>query len=120
MDAYVFDKSKLPSRHVTEGPVRAPHGEFCTIAMTDGITMGQRGRKASLVSREVIADWVELTTPGHCYDAELADRRKQWKPRPTDYGSGAISKYAQTVGSAKDGAVTHPGFAGETHVYADL
>ncbi|MBV9221001.1 MAG: dihydroxy-acid dehydratase [Methylobacteriaceae bacterium] len=53
-------------------------------------------------------------------EAELATRRKQWKPRPTDYGSGAIWKYAQAVGSAKDGAVTHPGQKGETHVYADL
>ena len=57
---------------------------------------------------------------GHCGDVELAERRKRWKPRPTDHGSGAIWKYAQAVGSAKDGAVTHPGFAGETHVYADL
>ena len=53
-------------------------------------------------------------------DAELAERRKHWKPRRTDYGSGTIWKYAQTVGSALNGAVTHPGHAGETHVYADV
>lgn len=125
MDARVpktFDKSKLPSRHVTEGPQRAPHRsyyyamgltteqihqpfvgvascwneaapcnialmrqaqavkkgvaaaqgtprEFCTITVTDGIAMGHQGMKASLVSREVIADSVELTMRGHCYDA---------------------------------------------------
>ena len=122
MDARVFDKSKLPSRHVTEGPERAPHrsyyyamgltreqihqpfvgvascwneaapcnialmrqaqavkkgvavaggtpGEFCTITVTDGIAMGHQGMKASLASREVIADSVELTMRGHCYDA---------------------------------------------------
>ncbi len=122
MDARTFDKAKLPSRHVTEGPQRAPHRsyyyamglttrqihqpfvgvascwneaapcnialmrqaqavkmgvaaaggtprEFCTITVTDGIAMGHQGMKSSLVSREVIADSVELTMRGHCYDA---------------------------------------------------
>jgi dihydroxy-acid dehydratase len=122
MDARVIDKSKLPSRHVTEGPERAPHRsyyyamgltseqihqpfvgvatcwneaapcnislmrqaqavkkgvaaaggtprEFCTITVTDGIAMGHEGMKASLPSREVIADSVELTIRGHAYDA---------------------------------------------------
>ncbi|MGH6762909.1 MAG: dihydroxy-acid dehydratase [Phyllobacterium sp.] len=52
--------------------------------------------------------------------AELRERKKQWKPRDTDYQSGAIWKYAQTVGSARSGAVTHPGGAKETHCYADI
>ena len=122
MDARAFDKKKLPSRHVTEGPSRAPHRsyyyamglteeqihrpfvgvvscwneaapcnialmrqaqsakkgvneaggtprEFCTITVTDGIAMGHQGMKSSLVSREVIADSIELTMRGHCYDA---------------------------------------------------
>jgi dihydroxy-acid dehydratase len=122
MDARLTDKSKLPSRHVTEGPERAPHRsyyyamgltrqqiaqpfvgvatcwneaapcnislmrqaqavkkgvasaggtprEFCTITVTDGIAMGHQGMKSSLPSREVIADSVELTMRGHCYDA---------------------------------------------------
>jgi dihydroxy-acid dehydratase len=122
MDAKTFDKTKLPSRHVTEGPTRAPHRsyyyamgleeeqihrpfvgvvscwneaapcnislmrqaqsakrgvdeaggtprEFCTITVTDGIAMGHQGMKSSLVSREVIADSIELTMRGHCYDA---------------------------------------------------
>jgi dihydroxy-acid dehydratase len=122
MDAKTFDKSKLPSRHVTVGPTRAPHRsyyyamglsqeqinrpfvgvvscwneaapcnislmrqaqsvkvgvdegggtprEFCTITVTDGIAMGHQGMKSSLVSREVIADSIELTMRGHCYDA---------------------------------------------------
>src|SRR5579862_7695214 len=117
-----WDKSKLPSRHVTEGPSRAPHRsyyyamglgtreiaqpfvgvvscwneaapcntalmrqahavssgvrttgatprEFCTITVTDGIAMGHEGMKSSLVSREVIADSIELTVRGHSYDA---------------------------------------------------
>lgn len=53
-------------------------------------------------------------------DKELADRAKRWKARATDYQSGAIWKYAQTVGPARDGAVTHPGGAKETHCYADI
>ncbi|MFA9474041.1 MAG: dihydroxy-acid dehydratase [Filomicrobium sp.] len=122
MGASSFDKSKLPSRHVTEGPARAPHRsyyyamglteeqihrpfvgvvscwneaapcnialmrqaqsakagvdegggtprEFCTITVTDGIAMGHQGMKSSLISREVIADSIELTMRGHSYDA---------------------------------------------------
>jgi dihydroxy-acid dehydratase len=53
-------------------------------------------------------------------DAELAARRAEWKPRKTDYNSGAIWKYAQLVGPAHLGAVTHPGAEAETHVYADI
>ncbi|CAN1520541.1 IlvD Dihydroxyacid dehydratase/phosphogluconate dehydratase [Rhabdaerophilaceae bacterium] len=53
-------------------------------------------------------------------DAELEARRKDWKPRETDYQSGALWKYAQLVGPARDGAVTHPGGEAETHVYADI
>jgi dihydroxy-acid dehydratase len=57
---------------------------------------------------------VELT------DAELAQRKKAWKPRRHDYQSGTLWKYAQTVGDAEKGAVTHPGGNAETHVYADI
>ena len=117
-----FDKSKLPSRHVSVGPERAPHRSyyyamglteeeigrpfvgiasagndsapcnttldaqadaarigvneaggmprrFNTITVTDGIAMGHQGMKASLVSRDCIADRVELSMRGHCYDA---------------------------------------------------
>ena len=117
-----FDKAKLPSRYVTEGPARAPHRsyyyamgmseaeihqplvgvatcwneaapcnialhrqaqaakmgvkeahgtprEFTTITVTDGIAMGHEGMRSSLASREAIADTVELTMRGHCYDA---------------------------------------------------
>ncbi len=120
-----FDKSRLPSRHVSVGPERAPHRSyyyamglteeeiarpfvgiasagndsapcnttldaqadicrtgvneaggmprrFNTITVTDGIAMGHQGMKSSLVSREVIADSVELSVRGHCYDALVA------------------------------------------------
>ncbi|HNV85257.1 MAG TPA: dihydroxy-acid dehydratase, partial [Arenimonas sp.] len=54
--------------------VRAAGGtpiEFNTIAVTDGIAMGTSGMRASLVSREVIADSIELAVEGHCLDAVL-------------------------------------------------
>jgi len=59
---------------VKEG-VRAAGGtpmEFNTIAISDGVTMGTEGMKASLVSREVIADSIELLGRGHMFDAMVA------------------------------------------------
>ncbi len=53
-------------------------------------------------------------------ESELAERRKAWTPRKHDFQSGALWKYAQQVGDACDGAVTHPGAKAETHVYADI
>lgn len=50
----------------------------------------------------------------------LEARKKAWTPRQNDYGSGALWRYAQNVGPAYQGAVTHPGAAGERHVYADI
>jgi dihydroxy-acid dehydratase len=60
--------------YVKEG-VRAAGGtpmEFNTIAISDGITMGTEGMKASLVSREVIADSIELVARGHMFDGIVA------------------------------------------------
>jgi len=53
-------------------------------------------------------------------DAELEKRRAEWKPREPEIRSGAIWKYAQQVGPARDGAVTHPGGAAEVKTYADI
>lgn len=53
-------------------------------------------------------------------DEELAKRKADWKPRKTDYNSGTLWKFAQQVGPASKGAVTHPGGAAETHCYADI
>ena len=53
-------------------------------------------------------------------EKELAARRKVWKPRVHEYQSGALWKYAQLVGTAESGAITHPGGAAETHSFADL
>jgi dihydroxy-acid dehydratase len=59
---------------VKEG-IRAAGGtamEFNTIAISDGVTMGTEGMKASLVSREIIADSIELVGRGHMFDAMIA------------------------------------------------
>lgn len=53
-------------------------------------------------------------------DSVLAERQKNWRPRQNDYQSGALWRYAQNVGPAYKGAVTHPGAKAETHVYADI
>ena len=50
---------------------------------------------------------------------ELAKRKSQWKARESDFGSGYLWKYAQQVGPAVNGAVTHPGGAAEKECYAD-
>ncbi len=53
-------------------------------------------------------------------DKELAERKTKWAPRETNHTSGALWKYAQQVGPAVDGAVTHPGGAYEKQCYADI
>ena len=59
------------AEHVKEG-IRAAGGtpmEFNTVSISDGITMGTEGMRASLVSREVIADSIELVARGNGFDA---------------------------------------------------
>jgi dihydroxy-acid dehydratase len=68
----------------------------------------------------IVIDAVEGTLSVELSDAELEKRRAQWKPRKTDYQSGMLWKYAQLVGDAEKGAVTHPGGAAETSCYADI
>src|SRR3546814_19250865 len=51
---------------------------------------------------------------------ELARRKAEWRPRQTDYQTGALWRYAQNVGPAWKGAVTHPGAQAEPHGYAAL
>jgi dihydroxy-acid dehydratase len=52
--------------------------------------------------------------------AELEQRAKEWKPRAEEYTSGYLWKYVQQVGSARYGALTHPGGAAEKVCYADI
>jgi dihydroxy-acid dehydratase len=53
-------------------------------------------------------------------EATLAERRRQWQPRPSHHPTGALWRYAQTVGPALGGAVVHPGASAERTSYADL
>ncbi len=64
------------------------------------------------------ADKGELTLS--VSEDELDRRKKNWKERPTDFNSGTLWKYTKTVGSAANGATTHPGAKKETHTYADI
>jgi dihydroxy-acid dehydratase len=65
---------RILAEHVKKG-IRAAGGtpiEFNTIAVCDGISMGTEGMRASLISREVVADSIELTSRGHLFDAVVA------------------------------------------------
>jgi len=68
----------------------------------------------------IVIDAEKGTLDVELSDAELAERRKAWRPREHEFQSGTLWKYAQTVGPAAKGAVTHPGAKAETHVYADI
>ncbi len=86
------------------GPEAADGGPIALIRDGDRITI----------------DAAKGTIDLHVTPAELADRKRDWRPRQTAYGSGALQKFVRLVGPAHEGAVTHPGFAGERHVYADI
>ncbi len=73
-------------------------------------------KDGDMISIDALAGRIDLEVS----EAELAERKKGWAPRKTNYNSGALWKYAQLVGPAHLGAVTHPGAEAETHVYADL
>ena len=73
-------------------------------------------RDGDIIAIDAMKRTIELRVSAE----ELAERKKSWKPRPTEFGSGALFKYAEVVGPARYGAVTHPGAAGETQCYADV
>ncbi len=73
-------------------------------------------RDGDVIRIDAIAGTIEVKLT----DDELQARRKNWKPRIHQYQSGALWKYAQLVGPALKGAVTHPGAASEMHSFADL
>jgi dihydroxy-acid dehydratase len=68
------------------------------------------------INIDAVAGTIDLNVPADV----LAARKLNWRPRQHDYQSGALWRYAQNVGPAWKGAVTHPGGAAETHVYADI
>jgi dihydroxy-acid dehydratase len=73
-------------------------------------------RDGDIIAIDAEAGTIDLNVD----ETELAERRKTWKPRGNDYNAGALWRYAQNVGPAWQGAVTHPGAKAETHVYADI
>ncbi len=73
-------------------------------------------RDGDIISIDADAGTIDLEVD----PIELETRAHHWEPIETAYGSGALWKFAQTVGPACAGAVTHPGMAGERHVYADI
>ena len=95
---------------------------------TRGFCIGHVGPEAAvggpiglLKDGDIITiDAVKRTIEVNVTEEEFTARRKDWKPSKNSYTSGALWKYAQTVGSAEKGAVTHGGGAAESHIYADL
>jgi dihydroxy-acid dehydratase len=95
---------------------------------TRGFCVGHVGPEAALggpvaLVRDgdiITLDAIEGVLSVDVSDEELARRAKNWKPRPTGYGSGCLWKYAQMVGPAQKGAVTHPGGVAEGVCYADI
>jgi dihydroxy-acid dehydratase len=69
---------------------------------------------------KITIDAINGTIDVDLTEEELTARKAEWQPRKTDYNSGAIWRYAQNVGPAHLGALTHPGGAAETHCYADI
>ena len=104
---------------ITDGRFSGATRGFCIGHVGPEAAVG--GPIALLKDGDVITiDAVNGTISVDLSDADLAERRANWTPRQTDYNSGAIWKYAQTVGSAEKGALTHPGAKAETHMYADI
>ena len=95
---------------------------------TRGFCIGHVGPEAAvggpiglLRDGDVITiDAVEGVISVDLSDGELQQRRATWRERDNESGSGYLWKYCQTVGSAKNGAVTHPGGAHEKQSYADI
>ncbi len=104
---------------ITDGRFSGGTRGFCIGHVGPEAAMG--GPIALIKNGDIIRiDANEGTMDVKLSDEELAERKKSWKPRKTNYNSGALWKYAQTVGPARDGAVTHPGAKEETHVFVDL
>jgi dihydroxy-acid dehydratase len=68
----------------------------------------------------IVIDAIKGTIDVELPEGEFERRRPAWRARELPTSSGYLWKYAQTVGSAKDGAVTHPGGAAEQQTYADI
>ncbi len=189
MDAKTQLKTRLPSRHATEGAERAPHRAYyyamgltseqihqpfvgvatcgneaapCNIALMRQAQAVKQGVAGSIPEGAIVKvagmERLQFCGPARCFDGEEAcfeavknkkyregdvlviryegpkggpgmrggcqhfepaERRREWKPRGDEFTSGYLWKYAQQVGSARYGAVTHPGASVEKACYAD-
>ena len=102
MDARTFDESKLPSRHDSEGPARAPHrygqgaGERVALPADGRFSNGTRGFCVGHVGRED-GDMIAIEAEKGTLDLELSEAGiarlgKAWKASPNPYQSGALRK----------------------------
>ena len=104
---------------ITDGRFSGATRGFCVghvspeAAVCGTIALVENGDEISLD-----ADKGEITL--HVTDEELEKRKKKWIVKTTDFNSGTLWKYSKTVGSAAQGATTHPGAKKETHTYADI
>ena len=104
---------------ITDGRFSGATRGFCIGHVGPEAAVG--GPIAMLRDGDIIdIDAVAGTLDVRLSDAELAERKKEWRPRASDYRSGVLWKYAQQVGPAIGGAVTHPGGAHEKQCYADI
>ena len=126
MQEMLYPTSYLKSKGLGKACALLTDGRFS--GATRGLCVGHVGPEAAvggpialIEDGDVIEIDAERGTLSLRIDpAELAARRERWQPRRHAFQSGALWRYAQTVGSAGKGAVTHPGAAAEEHVYADI
>ncbi|MGZ3411689.1 MAG: dihydroxy-acid dehydratase [Xanthobacteraceae bacterium] len=104
---------------ITDGRFSGATRGFCIGHVGPEAAIG--GPIAHLKDGDIITIDADLgTLDANVSPAEFEKRAAGWKPRKSEFASGYIWKYAQQVGNARDGAVTHPGGAAELMCYADI
>ena len=104
---------------ITDGRFSGATRGFCIGHVGPEAAVG--GPIAQLRDGDIIEiDAVAGTLNVKLTEAELAQRKTEWRPRATNHTTGALWKYAQQVGPAVTGAVTHPGGTHEKLCYADI
>src|SRR5437762_2040745 len=108
------------------GRWRRPAGSSCSRATSRRRARAPRSpasggpigllRDGDMITIDAVAGTLDVALS----EAELAERRRAWSPRSNDHQSGCLWRYAQTVGDAEKGAVTHPGARTEIRAYADI
>jgi dihydroxy-acid dehydratase len=95
---------------------------------TRGFCIGHVGPEAAVGGPLALVengDMIRIDAEAGSIDLDVTDevlkkRRAAWEPHVSNYQSGALWRYAQNVGPASKGAMTHPGAQAETYVYADI